>query len=127
VLEEDDDPDDSFVPEPDDSFFVPGPVDEDEDEPGPDPSESFFAGAGPSALGDAPSEPLEVPLSDPLDDDAFRALAPRSFFAQPEPLKWIVGALNAFRTSWLPQTGQLVGLASYTPWSTSKRCPLAQT
>jgi hypothetical protein len=118
VLEDDDEPDESFVPEPDD---------EDDDEPDPDPSESFFAVAAPSPLVDPASEPLEVPLSDPLDDDAFRALAPRSFFAQPEPLKWIVGAVNAFRTSWLPQTGQLVGPASLTPRSTSKRCPLAQT
>jgi len=121
--EDDDDPDDSFglepddsvVPEPDDSF---GPEPVDEDEPDPDPSESFFAGAAPS--------PLEDPPSEPLDDD-FRALAPRSFFAQPDPLKWIVGAVNALRTSWLPQIGQLVGPASLTPCSTSNRCPLAQT
>ena len=47
--------------------------------------------------------------------DDFRLLDPRSFFAQPEPLKWIVGAAMALRTSWLPHTGQLVGLASLTP------------
>jgi hypothetical protein len=108
-------PDDSFMLEPDDSFR-PEPVDEDEADP--DPSESFFAGGGTSLLEDPPSEPL---------DDDFRALAPRSFLAQPDPLKWIVGAVNALRTSWLPQIGQLVGLASLTPCSTSKRCPLAQT
>jgi len=70
--------------------------------------------------------PLEDPPSEPLDDD-FRALAPRSFLAQPDPLKWIVGAVKALRTSWLPQIGQLVGPASLTPCSTSKRCPLAET
>jgi hypothetical protein len=105
------------VPEPDDSFEL-EPDEEDEededdaDEPDPDPSDPVFAGAGPSPLEDLPSAPLDDQPSELLAAEAFRALAPRSFFAQPEPLKWIVGAVNALRTSWLPQTGQLVGPAS---------------
>jgi hypothetical protein len=108
VLEDDDEPDDSFVPEPDDSF-VPEPVDGDGPgpEPDPEPSGPVFAGAEPS--------PLEDPPSDPVDEEDLRALEPRSFFAQPEPLKWIVGVVNALRTSWLLQTGQAAGPASLTP------------
>jgi hypothetical protein len=132
VPEDDDEPDDSFAIEPDDSF-VPEPLDEDEDEdgpepdPDPEPSEPVFAGVALSPLEDPLSDPVEEPPSEPLEDDDFRALAPRSFFAQPDPLKWIVGAVNALRMSVLPQTGQLAGPASLTPWSTSKRCPLAHT
>jgi len=80
-------------------------------------SEPAFAGAAPSPLDDPPSDPVDEPLSDPLEDD-FRALVPRSFFAQPDPLKWIVGVVNALRISVLPQTGQLAGPASFTPCST---------
>jgi hypothetical protein len=56
-------------------------------------------------LVDAPS-PLDAvlaaavsPPSEPPDFDAFRAAAPRSFFAQPEPLKWIAGGAKPLRTS----------------------------
>jgi hypothetical protein len=94
------------VPEPDDEEEDED-EDEEEEEPDPAPSEPVFAGAGPSSL--------EEPPSDPPEDEDFRPLDPRSFFAQPEPLKWIVGAVNALRTSWLPQTGQAVGPASLTP------------
>ncbi|HEY7970641.1 MAG TPA: hypothetical protein VID95_11650, partial [Candidatus Limnocylindrales bacterium] len=85
------------------------PVDGDgpDPEPDPEPSVPVFAGAEPS--------PPEDPPSDPVDDEDLRALEPRSFFAQPEPLKWIVGVVNALRTSWLPQTGQAAGPASLTP------------
>jgi hypothetical protein len=87
------------------------------------------------------SEPLSLdpPLSEPLppsaepsppeldaevdDEPAFAAR--RSFFAQPDPLKWIAGAANALRTGPLPQSGQLVGPASLRPWITSKRRPQA--
>jgi len=71
---------------------------------------------------------VEVPVSaaaaagfssDELAD--FRADAPRSFFAQPEPLKWTAGAVTPLRTSWLWQTGQLDGPSAWTPWITSNR------
>src|SRR5687767_14121992 len=48
----------------------------------------FVAAAGSGALllpSDEPSSPL-------FEDDAERAVACRSFLAQPEPLKWTVGA-----------------------------------
>ena len=47
----------------------------------------------------------------------------RSFFAQPEPLKWIVGGAKPFRTGPLPHEGHRVGPEAYTPWITSNRCP----
>jgi hypothetical protein len=42
---------------------------------------------------------LVAPASAGFDsDDEERFVALRSFFAQPEPLKWIAGAANALRT-----------------------------
>jgi outer membrane biosynthesis protein TonB len=77
---------------------------------------------------EAVSDEVEVAaaLSPPDDvsppvEAAFRALDPRSFFAQPDPLKWMVGGAKAFRISVLPQIGQLAGLGSWTPWITSNR------
>jgi hypothetical protein len=67
---------------------------------------------------DEPSSPLFVE-----DDD--RADAWRSFLAQPEPLKWTVGALMALRTGPLPHNGQAVGGSAWTPCMTSKRRPHA--
>ncbi|HUQ43887.1 MAG TPA: hypothetical protein VM451_05670 [Candidatus Limnocylindria bacterium] len=46
----------------------------------------------------------------------------RSFFAQPEPLKWTVGATNAFRSvSSAPQAGQNRGAGASMPWMNSVR------
>ncbi|HUQ79116.1 MAG TPA: hypothetical protein VM427_09660 [Patescibacteria group bacterium] len=59
----------------------------------------------------------EVALA--LDDD-------RSFFAQPDPLKWIEGAEKALRTGAAPQTGQTVGPSAVTPWITSDRWSFGQ-
>ena len=63
-----------------------------------------------------PVSPPSVPLGDELAgsfprsrDDPGATVARRSFFAQPEPLKWTAGAANAFFTGPLPQTAQLVG------------------
>ena len=73
-----------------------------------------------------PSPPFEDPDDPSLPDEALGALvARRSFFAQPEPLKWMVGALKAFFTGPLPHTGQVVGGSAWTPWTTSKRVPQA--
>src|SRR5436190_613885 len=66
------------------------------------------------------------------DDPSLFALVPadvvarRSFFAQPEPLKWIVGAVTAFRTGAASQTGQVSGPAAVTEWMTSNRWPFGQ-
>jgi hypothetical protein len=58
------------------------------------------------------------------EDDDFRAeLELRSFFAQPVPLKWMLGALNALRIVVAPQLGHRSGPASFTPWMTSNRRP----
>ena len=87
------------------------------------------AGAGDASvevddsLLDAPASPLEVPAS--ADDFAARALpgealAARSFFAHPEPLKWTVGVVNPFRSvPSAPQAGQNRGPAAWIPWITS--------
>lgn len=52
----------------------------------------------------------------PLVDD-------RSFFAQPEPLKWIAGAARALRSvPSAPQFGQTLGAGSLIPWRNSVTC-----
>jgi hypothetical protein len=72
--------------------------------------------------------PSDVAAASPLDEsDDFLPLDDlRSIFAQPEPLKWMVGATNALRIA-APQTGHAVGPVSCTPCITSVRWPLAQT
>jgi hypothetical protein len=73
-----------------------------------------------------PSPPEPSPPEPADDPEAAPALAARrSFFAQPEPLKWIAGAAKALRTGPLPHSGQLVGGSSCKPWITSKRRPQA--
>ena len=67
----------------------------------------------------AEPSPSPPPLSVPLEAGAF--VARRSRFAQPEPLKWIVGATNALRTGPSPHSGHDVGPSSWMPWTTSKR------
>lgn len=49
----------------------------------------------------------------------------RSFLAQPEPLKWIVGGEKAFFTGPRPHSVHAVGPSSWTPRTTSKRRPHA--
>lgn len=88
-----------------------------------------------SALGSAAAGELDaVPESEPeppSDDaaaalDAEREAELRSFFAQPVPLKWNVGAENALRTGAAPQMGQVAGPSAVTEWMTSKRCSFGQ-
>jgi hypothetical protein len=93
---------------------------------------------GPLGAAVDPSEELSlevvVPAAASPDSDASppdpepaaeRLLACRSFFAQPEPLKWTVGAAMALRTGPEPHSGQADGGSPYTPWTTSKRRPQA--
>jgi hypothetical protein len=78
------------------------------------------------------SPPLDVlAAASPEDEEelAFAAFVrallaeDRSFFAQPEPLKWTVGAVNALvMVPSAPQLGQNRGPASLMPWITSVRC-----
>ena len=110
-------------------------------EPAPDlVSVPAFLFPSPPALPDPadPSDPLDVDppsvaaLLPPSasDEDALvdgdRDVELRSFFAQPDPLKWIVGAVNALRTGAAPQTGQLAGPSAVTEWMTSNRWPFGQ-
>lgn len=53
------------------------------------------------------------------------AVARRSFFAQPEPLKWIAGALMPLRRGPDPHSGQIVGRSAKTPCISSKWWPQA--
>jgi hypothetical protein len=81
-------------------------------------AESVFAD-----LSAAPSDPLPAVAPSRA---ALRDAAPRSFFAQPLPLKWNVGGAKAFRTGDAPQIGQTLGPSAVTEWMTSNRCPFGQ-
>jgi hypothetical protein len=75
-----------------------------------------------------PSDPAEPP-SDVAESAALAALRDavlRSFFAQPLPLKWIVGAEKALRTGLAPQIGQTLGPSTVSEWMTSNRWPFGQ-
>jgi hypothetical protein len=89
-------------------------------------------GAGTSAFSvDEPAS--EAPSAGAAASPAFApepdvAVERRSFLAQPDPLKWIAGAVKALRTGPPPHEGQLVGPSAWTPWMTSNRVPqLAQS
>jgi hypothetical protein len=102
------------APEPDDEPEDPEPEDpEPEDDPDAlDPSPAGVA-AGPDS----------VAAGLVSDSAALLRAALRSFFAQPDPLKWTAGAATALRTGPPWQTGQVVGPSACTPWITSNRCP----
>jgi hypothetical protein len=112
-----DEPDDS-EPEDDD-----GADDEPDPEPSPDDEEDEPDPSEPDEPD--PSEPDEPEPSDPfeLPDDFVPGLdPPRSFFAHPDPLKWIVGGANSFRiVPSLPHDGQNCGPGSLRPWRMSVR------
>jgi len=110
--------------EEDDELDVVGVDPDDGDVVAPSPADVVFLDVDPLSP-DASPPVVEAP-SLPFVVEALGALvARRSFLAQPEPLKWIVGALNAFFIGPLPQTGQVVGGSAWTPWTTSKRVPQA--
>ena len=71
----------------------------------------------------APSDPLAAVAPSRA---ALRDAAPRSFFAQPLPLKCTVGGAKALRTGDAPQIGQTLGPSAVTEWMTSNRCPFGQ-
>jgi hypothetical protein len=100
----------------------------DDGEADPDVVDSVLAGFSEVFVDVSPSDAVSGPdpLSLSLEDDVplFTA-ARRSFFAQPDPLKWIAGGANAFRTGPDPHSGHWSGGASLTPWMTSKRRPHA--
>ena len=62
-----------------------------------------------------------------LEDDREALELPRSFFAQPEPLKWIVGGANSLRiVPSSPHDGQKRGPGSFRPWRMSVRWSQAE-
>jgi len=101
-------------------------VEVDEDEPEDDASPL-------DVLSEGDLDELFSPLSSevffsPLSSDVFFAPPEadrRSFLAQPEPLKTIVGGANALRIGPEPHSGHASGAGSCTPWMTSKRRPQA--
>jgi hypothetical protein len=79
----------------------------------------FESGATPSA-----DSFVTGSFDDPASSAGFDALnaEPRSFFAQPVPLKWIAGAVNPFViVPSAPHSGQKRGPCSWIPWITSVR------
>ena len=111
--------DDADEPELDESF-VGAPLADPSLAPG-EPDESVLDPAE-SLLEESLLEPSvadDALVPDELEDE-------RSFFAQPEPLKWIDGAENPFRTGAAPHTGQTVGPSALTPWITSNRWSFGQ-
>jgi hypothetical protein len=102
------------------------PPDVEPDPPSDDPV--LVVEESPDLVDDSPPDPVVV-VSDPAPSDPVvdasrdldRAAVPRSFFAQPLPLKWIVGGANALRTGDAPQIGHAVGPSAVTEWMTSKR------
>jgi hypothetical protein len=72
-----------------------------------------------------PDSFLDVPSS--FAFDAARVLDPRSFFAQPVPLKWMAGAVKPFViVPSAPHSGQNFGPWSLMPWMTSVTWPQAE-
>ena len=110
VSPDDDELGSDFEPEPG-SDFEPEPDPELEPEPESDVEASVFV------------------VESSFFDDADRDAEERSFFAQPEPLKWKVGGVNAFvMVPSAPHSGQNLGPWSLIPWTTSVRWPqLLQT
>jgi hypothetical protein len=91
-----------------------------------DASRSELEPDPPSELAPEPA-PVAAPSAEPAAAaDADRRLVLRSFFAQPLPLKWIVGAENALRTGAAPQIAQTAGPSAVTEWMTSNRWPFGQ-
>ena len=97
LLDEDDSPDEPPV------LLSPDGL---EDEPSPPDDAGRSAPSEPDPS-DAPS--FFEPPSPLAFDGPGVAVARRSFFAQPDPLKWIAGAANAFLIGPPPHSGQAVG------------------
>jgi hypothetical protein len=102
----------------------------------PDSGASFDRPEAPSPAELPPPSPAELPppsldlvepeepSPDPVAAAAFvfELLDDRSFLAQPEPLKWTVGAANTLRSvSSAPQAGQKRGVGASMPWMNSVR------
>ena len=131
-----DDDDELLPPSPDDAGFDfpedadAGPSDDDEeplseelppDESPPDelPDEPPSEDPPDDPPAELPGEPLDALFAALVRDDA-----PRSFLAQPDPLKWIVGDENCLRiVPSRPHAGQKAGPWSLILWRMSARWP----
>jgi hypothetical protein len=113
------DDDELLPPSPDEAGFD---SPEDEDEEAPDDDDEPPSVDPPDELPDElPDEPLDA-LLDALFAALVRDDAPRSFLAQPDPLKWIVGDENCLRiVPSRPHAGQKTGPWSLIPWRMSAR------
>jgi hypothetical protein len=91
--------------------------DEDEDDGDEDPESE-----PPSDVDVDPPAPSLAPSPDDAFDARVAFALPRSFLAQPEPLKWIVGGANSLRiVPSRPHDGQKLGPGSLIPWRMSAR------
>jgi hypothetical protein len=91
--------------------------------PVPDPSPPVLLLERSPSLVPPPVDAAAAPDSLAFDA-ARRAVAVRSFLAQPDPLNSTAGGANAFRiVPTLPQFGQTSGPDSWMPWSTSVTWP----
>ncbi len=104
------------------------PESEPDREPESEPDREPELDSEPAPEPEPEPEPVPEPLSSfPPSDDAFddrvpEPDAPRSFFAHPEPLKWIVGGANCLRSvPSRPHDGQNFGPGSLIPWMMSAR------
>jgi hypothetical protein len=100
-----------------DGLDGPEAFDDPEPDEAPDAASVEFAG-------------VDLPSPSPVDDFVLEPPAcagRRSFFAQPDPLKTIDGALMALRSvPSAPQAGQNRGPVSLIPWMMSVRWPQAR-
>jgi len=94
-------------------------VDVDEDEPEDEDDASPLDAFSEAEVGELFSRLSSEVFFPPPEADR------RSFLAQPEPLKTIVGGANALRIGPEPHSGHASGAGSFTPWMTSKRRPQA--
>jgi hypothetical protein len=88
-------------------------------DPPPPPAPSCLS---PLDFAESRSLPLPLPFVELESEEWLRFDGPplRSFFAQPEPLKWIVGGLNDLRSvPTAPQTGQAAGGPPLIEWTIS--------
>ena len=101
-----------FAPPSDEAALSP-----DDEPPSPDVEPPSPDDEPPSPDDERPSPDDVEPAADlePLE-------LPRSFFAQPDPLKWIVGGANSLRiVPSSPHEGQKRGPGSFRPWRMSVR------
>jgi hypothetical protein len=105
----------SFEPESPDAVLL-APSDPPEPEP-PDPGPLVEEPLDPDPPVPSELSPEDVPLAALA---RVRVALERSFFAQPVPLKWMLGATKAFRSvPSAPQAGQNRGPGASIPWMTS--------